>query len=57
MGTTNADPIVEPIDMETPSRAAILDVRDGDAFRSAHLRDAVRVPIERWEAAAKAPDT
>lgn len=51
------DPVVEPTDTNALTTAVVLDVRDADAFSASRLRAAVRVPIERWEAAAKLPET
>lgn len=45
------DPVVDPRNL--PAGARLLDVRPEPAFAAGHLRGAVRVPIERWEAAAK----
>src|SRR4051794_6167110 len=49
----NRGPVVEPYDLPMFATALLLDVRSRDAFAQGHLRRAVRLPIERWEEAAK----
>ncbi|BBP04694.1 sulfurtransferase [Sulfuriferula plumbiphila] len=51
------DPVIEPSDLATMRSAVLLDVRDSAAFKLAHAPSAVRVPIEHWEAAARADET
>lgn len=51
------DPVIEPSDLATMRNAVLLDVRDPAAFNLAHAPSAVRVPIEHWEAAARADET
>ncbi|MDQ0304897.1 sulfurtransferase [Ancylobacter polymorphus] len=51
------DPVVEPSALGSLPAFRLLDVRDRTAFSSGHARNAVRVPIEIWEAAAKTGET
>lgn len=51
------DPVVELSALSTLPAFRLLDVRDQAAFSSGYARNAVRVPIEVWEAAAKAGET
>ena len=51
------DPIIEPSALAAARPLRFLDVRDPTAFQAAHAMKAVRVPVEEWEAAAKADDT
>ncbi|MEH2470987.1 thiosulfate/3-mercaptopyruvate sulfurtransferase [Nitrobacteraceae bacterium AZCC 2161] len=51
------DPVIEPADLATVGKAKLLDVRDAATFAVGHAPTAVRVPIEQWEAAAKADAT
>jgi thiosulfate/3-mercaptopyruvate sulfurtransferase len=53
----NADPIIEPAALGAAGPLRLLDVRDAAAFSVSHAAGAVRVPIEEWEAAAKAVGT
>ena len=46
-------PIVEPGEALLFGSALLLDVRSLDAFRTSHLANAIRVPVEWWNAAAK----
>ena len=51
------DPVVEPSILKSVPSPALLDVRSADAFSAGHPVNATRVPVERWEAAAKADET
>jgi thiosulfate/3-mercaptopyruvate sulfurtransferase len=51
------DPFIEPSALSALPAFRLLDVRDPGAFATAHAAHAVRVPIEVWEAAAKAGET
>lgn len=51
------DPVIEPAAVSSLGTYRILDVRAPDIFDAGHPVDAVRVPIELWEAAAKAGET
>lgn len=51
------DPVIEPSALRSLSAFRLLDVRDPAAFSSGHATNAVRVPIEVWEAAAKTGET
>lgn len=53
----SSDPIIEPSSLDTLPAFRLLDVRDPSAFSSGHAANAIRVPIEIWEAAAKAGET
>lgn len=51
------DPVVESSALPSMPVFRLLDVRDPAAFSSGYATNAVRVPIEVWEAAAKAGET
>ncbi len=51
------DPIIEPLALGNLAGFHLLDVRDPETFDAEHAPEAVRVPIEVWEAAAKAGET
>lgn len=51
------DPVVDAAELAGLSAFRFLDVRESTAFAVAHAPGAVRVPIEAWEAAAKAEGT
>lgn len=51
------DPVVEPAALSSLAAFRLLDVREPAAFAAGHPAGAVRVPIELWEAAAKAGET
>jgi thiosulfate/3-mercaptopyruvate sulfurtransferase len=52
------DPVIEVADLVAPGAVVRpLDVRDPQAFAEGHAPTALRVPIEQWEAAAKADAT
>jgi thiosulfate/3-mercaptopyruvate sulfurtransferase len=51
------DPVVEPTAVSSLHAFRLLDVRGQTAFTYGHARNAVRVPIEVWESAAKAGET
>ncbi|WBT38788.1 MULTISPECIES: sulfurtransferase [Hyphomicrobium] len=51
------DPVIEPAAVPLLGVYRLLDVRSPDAFDSGHAAHAMRVPIEEWEAAAKAGET
>ncbi|MBN9034146.1 rhodanese-like domain-containing protein [Rhizobium sp. YJ-22] len=53
----NHDPIIEPSSLRDLASFHLLDVRDPQSFDEGHVANAVRVPIEVWEAAAKAEET
>lgn len=53
----SVDPVIEVSQLSMLGPIRMLDVRDADSFARAHASGAVRVPIEQWEAAAKAPET
>jgi thiosulfate/3-mercaptopyruvate sulfurtransferase len=57
MSKTSSDPVIEPVDIVDFGPAAALDVRDQSMFSAGRLEGARRVPIERWEAAAREPTT
>src|SRR5262249_51128357 len=50
------DPFVNVGDLPSLGPLRYLDVRDQAAFDAGHAPGAVRVPLEEWDAAAKAPD-
>lgn len=50
-------PVLEASDLPTLPKFLLLDVRSRDAFASSHPANAVRVPVEVWEAAAKKNET
>lgn len=51
------DPVIEPTGLPSLTSFHLLDVRDPAAFDADHPARAARVPIEVWEAAAKAGET
>lgn len=51
------DPVIEPAAVSSLGTYQLLDVRAPDAFDAGHPVEAVRVPIEVWEASAKAGET
>ncbi|MBB3659984.1 thiosulfate/3-mercaptopyruvate sulfurtransferase [Rhizobium sp. BK650] len=51
------DPVIEPASLSALPAFRLLDVRDRAAFSSGHATNAVRVPIEVWEAAARFGET
>lgn len=51
------DPVIEPAALPSLGSFRLLDVREPAAFEAGHPATAVRVPIEVWEAAAKAGET
>jgi thiosulfate/3-mercaptopyruvate sulfurtransferase len=51
------DPVIEPDSLLNRDEFHFLDVRNPDEFAAAHAPNAIRVPIEVWEAAAKADET
>jgi thiosulfate/3-mercaptopyruvate sulfurtransferase len=51
------DPVIEPSALRLLPAFRLLDVRDQSAFSAGHAANAVRVPIEVWEAAAKTGET
>src|ERR1700722_19558041 len=51
------DPFVDISALSTLGPVRYLDARDQAAFGAGHAPGAVRVPIEAWDAAAKASDT
>jgi thiosulfate/3-mercaptopyruvate sulfurtransferase len=51
------DPFVDLGDLPSLGPLRYLDVRDHAAFDAGHAPGAVRVPLEEWDAAAKAADT
>jgi thiosulfate/3-mercaptopyruvate sulfurtransferase len=51
------DPFVDVSDLPSLGPLRYLDVRDQTAFHAGHAPDAVRVPLDEWDAAAKAADT
>ncbi|TKB16509.1 MAG: rhodanese family protein [Mesorhizobium sp.] len=51
------DPVIEAGELSLLAAFRLLDVRDAEAFRADHAASAVRVPVELWEAAAKAGET
>ena len=53
----NAAPVIELSSLANAGRFILLDVRESAAFEAAHCEGAVRVPVEIWEAAAKADET
>jgi thiosulfate/3-mercaptopyruvate sulfurtransferase len=50
------DPFVDIGDLSSLGPLRYLDVRDQVAFDAAHAPGAVRVPLDEWDAAAKAAD-
>src|SRR5438094_5466751 len=51
------DPFVDVSDLPSLGPVRYLDVRDQAAFDAGHAPGAVRVPLDEWDAAAKAADT
>src|SRR6266704_1216642 len=51
------DPFVDLGDLPSLGPVRYLDVRDQAAFDAGHAPGAVRVPLDEWDAAAKAADT
>ena len=51
------DPFVDVGDLPSLGPLRYLDVRDQTAFDAGHTPGAMRVPLEEWDAAAKAADT
>jgi thiosulfate/3-mercaptopyruvate sulfurtransferase len=51
------DPIIEPDALASAGAFRLLDVREPASFAAGHPVNAVRVPIEMWEAAAKSSET
>lgn len=51
------DPVIEPDALPSFAAFRLLDVREPAAFEADHPANALRVPIEAWEAAAKAGET
>lgn len=51
------DPVIEPAAVSSLGAYRLLDVRAPDAFDAGHPAQTVRVPIEVWEAAARAGET
>ena len=50
------DPFVDVVALGSLGPVAYLDARDQAAFDADHAPGAVRVPVEEWDKAAKAPD-
>lgn len=51
------DPVIETSALPSLRGFRLLDVRESAAFEAGHYTTAIRVPIEVWEAAAKAGET
>src|SRR5712672_1338537 len=51
------DPFVDVGDLPSLGLLRYLDVRDQVAFDAGHAPGAVRLPLDEWDAAAKAADT
>jgi thiosulfate/3-mercaptopyruvate sulfurtransferase len=51
------DPVIESAALLDLGMARLLDVREAMTFEAGHREDAIRVPIEVWEAAAKSGET
>ena len=51
------DPFVDVVALRSLGPIRYLDARDQAAFDAGHAPGAVRVPLEEWDAAAKAADT
>src|SRR5947208_5467739 len=51
------DPFADARDLPSLGALRYLDVRDQAAFDAGHAPGAVRVPLDEWDAAAKAADT
>ncbi|MGK9171344.1 hypothetical protein KXR53_33965 [Inquilinus limosus] len=52
-----SDPVIEPAALPSLGAFRLLDGRDPASFGAGHPARAIRVPIETWEAAAKAGGT
>lgn len=52
-----SDPTIEPAALPDLGMVRVLDVREAASFEAVHRKDATRVPIEVWEAAAKSGET
>jgi thiosulfate/3-mercaptopyruvate sulfurtransferase len=50
------DPFVDHTHLPILGAVRYLDVRDSAAFEAGHAPGAVRVPLERWDAAIKSPE-
>jgi thiosulfate/3-mercaptopyruvate sulfurtransferase len=50
------DPFIDPVALSSLGPVRYLDVRDQAAFDTSHPPDAVRVPLEAWDKAAKTTD-
>jgi thiosulfate/3-mercaptopyruvate sulfurtransferase len=53
----SSDPFVEVVAISSLGPVRYLDARDQASFDAGHIPNAVRVPVEAWDAAAKARDT
>jgi thiosulfate/3-mercaptopyruvate sulfurtransferase len=51
------DPFVDVTELPSLGPLRYLDVRDRASFDAGHAPGAVRVPLDEWDAAAKAADT
>src|SRR6187399_757330 len=51
------DPFVDVVALRSLGPVRYLDARDQAAFDAGHAPGAVRVPLDQWDAAAKAADT
>src|SRR5256885_14462824 len=51
------DPFADARDLPSLGPLRYLDVRDQAAFDADHVPGAVRVPLDEWDAVAKAADT
>src|SRR5438067_3683919 len=51
------DPFVDVGDLPSLGPLRYLDLRDQAAFDAGHARGAVRVPLDEWDAVAKAADS
>jgi thiosulfate/3-mercaptopyruvate sulfurtransferase len=52
-----SDPFVDPAALSSLAPIRYLDARDPAAFDAGHAPGAVRVPLEKWDAAIKSADT
>jgi thiosulfate/3-mercaptopyruvate sulfurtransferase len=52
-----SDPFVDPTTLSSLGPIRYLDARDPAAFDASHASGAVRVPLEKWDAAIKSADT
>jgi len=50
------DPFVDVATLSSLGPIRYLDARDQQAFDTGHAPDAVRVPVEEWDTAAKTAD-